>query len=61
MNERQREYLATGLCEIANLTVGALLLGQFLTSKFDWIWTLIGLNVWFAFYSSGLILLRRRS
>ena len=44
MTQRQKEYLAEGLCEVANLSVGALLLGQFLAHEFDWIWTIVGLG-----------------
>jgi len=58
MNQQQKEYLAKGLREVANLTVGALLLGQFLAREFDWLWTVIGLGIWLAFYSGGIILLR---
>ena len=46
MNIQQRQYLANGLREVANLTVGALLLGQFLAEDFDWLWTLVGLGVY---------------
>jgi hypothetical protein len=58
MIQRQKEYLADGLREVANLTIGALLLGQFLAREFDWIWTAIGLSVWVVFYSWGMVLLR---
>ena len=58
MNQRQKEYLAKGLREVANLTVGALLLGQFLAREFNWLWTIIGLTIWIAFYSGGVILLK---
>ncbi len=58
MSQRQKEYLAKGLREVANLTVGALLLGQFLAREFDWLWTIIGLAIWLAFYSWGVILLK---
>ena len=58
MNTQQRQYLANGLREVANLTVGALLLGQFLAEEFDWLWTLVGLGVWIGFYTWGLLLLR---
>lgn len=61
MTQRQKEYLAKGLREVANLTVGALLLGQFLAREFDWLWTIIGLGIWLAFYSWGVILLKEES
>lgn len=59
MTQKQKEYLADGLREVANLTVGALLLGQFLAQEFNWIWTVVGLGVWLVFYTWGMVLLRR--
>ena len=58
MTQQQKEYLADGLREVANLTVGALLLGQFLAQEFNWIWTIVGLGVWLAFYWAGVLLLK---
>jgi len=48
MTSRLKDYLAKGLREVANLTVGALLLGQFLAREFDWLWTIVGLGIWLA-------------
>lgn len=58
VTQQQKEYLADGLREVANLTVGALLLGQFLAQEFNWIWTIVGLGVWLAFYWAGVLLLK---
>ena len=58
MTQQQKEYLADGLREVANLTVGALLLGQFLAKEFNWIWTAVGLGVWVVFYAWGVVLLQ---
>jgi hypothetical protein len=58
MTQQQKEYLADGLREVANWTVGALLLGQFLAQQFNWIWTIVGLGVWLAFYWAGVLLLK---
>ena len=58
MTQRQKEYLAEGLREVANLTVGALLLGQFLARQFEPLWTAVGFFAWIAFYVGGMLLLR---
>ncbi len=58
MTQRQKEYLAEGLREVANLAVGALLLGQFLAKEFDWLWTASGLGIWIGFYLIGVLILK---
>lgn len=56
--QRQREYLAHRLREVANLAVGTLLVGQFLAGEFNWLWTVVGVGAWVGFYSWGMVLLK---
>jgi len=58
MNPRQRQAFADKLMEVGNLAVGALLLGQFLTGRFIWLWTLVGMGIWGVCYGLGYMLLR---
>jgi len=58
MNARQRQAFADKLMEVGNLAVGALLLGQFLTGRFIWLWTLAGGAIWMLSYGLGYLLLR---
>ena len=55
---REREYLADGLKAVANVSVGALLIGQFLSDEFNWFRSSLGILIWIIFYALGLMLLR---
>ena len=59
MTEKQRKLLATGLIELANIVAGALVFGQFISSKeFDVLVYNIGALAAVALYTWAIALLK---
>jgi hypothetical protein len=56
MTAKQREVLSKGLIELANIIGGALVFGQLVSAKFDFIVFLLGTIFAMTFYSWAIAL-----
>lgn len=62
LTQGQRELLADKLPDAANLAVGALFFGQFLSSQpFSVALALAGIGAWFVLFIWAVVLARRKS
>ena len=54
LKRAQRAMLAEKLPDTANLTLGAMVFGQFLASGFSWIVAVVGLALWLLFMATAI-------
>lgn len=61
MNKSQRDWLAEGLRELANLGLAAIIFGQIITGAiFDLTFTILGIFVCFVLYLWGFVLKKQK-